>query len=83
MLSVEDNEMLTRVGAGTPMGELFRRFWLPALVTKEIAERNGPPVRIRILGEDLLAFRDSEGKVGIIGAHCPHRRAPLFFGRNE
>lgn len=83
MLSVEDNEMLTRVGAGTPMGELFRRFWLPALVTKEMPDRNGPPVRIRILGEDLLAFRDSEGKVGIIGAHCPHRRAPLFFGRNE
>ncbi|MDT7706933.1 MAG: phthalate 4,5-dioxygenase [Pseudonocardiales bacterium] len=83
MLSVEDNEMLTRVGAGTPMGELFRRFWLPALVTTEIPDHNGPPVRLRLLGEDLVAFRDSTGRVGIIGAQCPHRRAPLFFGRNE
>ena len=83
MLSVDDNEMLTRVGSGTPMGELFRRFWLPALTTTEIPDRNGPPVRVRLLGEDLLAFRDSDGRVGIIGAHCPHRRAPLFFGRNE
>src|ERR1700733_4400651 len=83
MLSVEENEMLTRVGAGTPMGELFRRFWLPALTTTEIPDRNGPPTRLRLLGEDLVAFRDSAGRVGIIGAHCPHRRAPLFFGRNE
>jgi nitrite reductase/ring-hydroxylating ferredoxin subunit len=83
MLSVEDNEILTRVGPGTPMGELFRRFWLPALVTGELPDRNGAPVRTRLLGEDLVAFRDSDGKVGILGARCPHRLAPLFFGRNE
>ena len=83
MLSVEENEMLTRVGAGTPMGELFRRFWLPALITSEISEPDGVPVRLRLLGEDLVAFRDTSGTVGIIGAFCPHKLAPLFFGRNE
>ena len=83
MLSVEENEMLTRVGAGTPMGELFRRFWLPALTSSEIAEKDEAPVRLRLLGEDLVAFRDSDGKVGILGARCPHKLAPLFFGRNE
>lgn len=83
MLSKEDNEALTRVGPNTLMGELFRRFWLPALLLKEVKERDGVPVRLRILGEDLLAFRDTNGKVGIIDAYCSHRRAPLFFGRNE
>src|ERR1019366_5903140 len=83
MLSTEENEMLTRVGGGTPMGEVFRRFWLPALVTSEIEERDAAPVRLRLLGEDLIALRDSNGKVGIIGARCPHKLAPLFFGRNE
>lgn len=83
MLSVEENEMLTRVGPGTPMGELFRRFWLPALITSEISERDGAPVRLRLLGEDLVAFRDTNGKVGIVSALCPHKLAPLFFGRNE
>lgn len=83
MLTEKLNEVLTRVGPGTPMGELFRRFWLPALVASEIAEPDSPPKRIRILCEDLLAFRDSSGKVGIIEAYCSHRLAPLFFGRNE
>jgi phenylpropionate dioxygenase-like ring-hydroxylating dioxygenase large terminal subunit len=82
MLSPEGNEILTRVGRGTPMGELFRRFWLPALLTRELTV-DGTPVRLRILGEDLVAFRDSNGRVGIVGAHCPHKGAPLFFGRNE
>lgn len=83
MLSAEDNEMLCRVGPGTPMGDLFRRFWLPALLEEELAKPDGPPVRLRLLGEDLVAFRDSEGRVGIVDAYCAHRRASLFFGRNE
>jgi phthalate 4,5-dioxygenase oxygenase subunit len=76
-------DVITRVGPGTPMGNLFRRFWLPALLSSELPEPDGTPVRIRILSEDLLAFRDSDGKVGIVGAYCTHKLAPLFFGRNE
>jgi len=83
MLSQEDNELLCRVGKGTPMGELLRRFWLPALLSAELAEPDGHPKRLRIMGEDLLAFRDSRGQVGIVEAYCPHKLAPLFFGRNE
>ena len=83
MLSQADNERLTRVGPGTPMGNLFRRYWLPALLAEEVPERDGPPKRVRLLGEDLIAFRDSDGVVALISAFCPHRRAPLFFGRNE
>ncbi|HMN82795.1 MAG TPA: Rieske 2Fe-2S domain-containing protein [Burkholderiaceae bacterium] len=83
MLSREDNETLTRVGPGTPMGELFRRFWLPALIADELPGPDCAPVRLRILCEDLLAFRDSDGRVGIVDAYCAHRGAPLFFGRNE
>src|SRR5579885_925174 len=82
MLS-EETELLCRVGPGTAMGELFRRFWLPALLKEEIPEPDCPPVRLRVLGEDLIAFRDSSGQPGIVGAHCPHRGASLFFGRNE
>jgi phenylpropionate dioxygenase-like ring-hydroxylating dioxygenase large terminal subunit len=65
------------------MGNLFRRFWLPALLSSEMPHPDSPPVRIRILGEDLLAFRDTTGRVGIVAAYCPHKLAPLFFGRNE
>ena len=83
MLSDEDNELLCRVGAGTPMGEVFRRFWLPALASAEMLQKDGAPRRLRLLGEDLIAFRNSNGEVGIIGAYCPHKLAPLFFGRNE
>ena len=83
MFSAETNEILTRVGAGTPMGDLMRRYWLPAVASAEIAAPDSPPVRIRLLGEDLIAFRDSEGRIGILGERCPHRRASLFFGRNE
>jgi phthalate 4,5-dioxygenase oxygenase subunit len=83
MLSAAQNERITRVGSGTPMGEVFRRYWLPALMSSELHENDGPPVRVRLLGEDLVAFRDSEGNVGLVSAFCPHRRAPLFFGRNE
>src|ERR1700754_4564350 len=83
MLRHDANETLSRVGKGTRMGELFRRFWLPALLTSEVAEPDCPPVRLKILGEDLVAFRDSRGRVGVLQAYCSHRLAPLFFGRNE
>lgn len=83
MLKKEDNERLTRVGPGTPGGELFRRYWMPAALSEELPEKDGAPLRVRLLGEDLIAFRDSEGNVGLVDAFCPHRRAPMFFGRNE
>ncbi len=83
MLSREDNEILTQVGPGTPMGDLLRRFWMPALLESEVTEPDGPPVRLRLLGEDLVAFRDSAGRLGILDAYCPHRRVHLYFGRNE
>ena len=83
MLSPEDNERLVRVGRGRPAGELLRRYWLPALLASELPEPDGAPVRVRLLGEDLIAFRDTQGRVGLVEAFCPHRRAPLFFGRNE
>jgi phthalate 4,5-dioxygenase oxygenase subunit len=82
MLTKEDNALLTQTGPGTPMGDLFRRFWLPALIPNELTS-DGVPVRLRIMSEDLIAFRDTDGKVGIIDALCPHKLAPLFFGRNE
>ena len=83
MLSKDDNERLTRVGPGTPMGNVFRRYWLPALLSSELKDKDGAPVRVRLLGEDLVAFRDTTGAVGLVDAYCAHRRAPLFFGRNE
>jgi len=83
MLSQEENELITRVGPGTPMGNLYRRFWLPALLPTEVPHADSDPIRFRILGEDLIAFRDSNAKVGFIANNCPHRGASLFFGRNE
>ena len=83
MLNREYNQLLTQVGRGTPMGELFRRFWLPALMPQEVPSSDCPPIRVRLLGEDLVAFRDSDGRVGLIAEACPHRGASLFFGRNE
>ncbi|HEX5368750.1 MAG TPA: Rieske 2Fe-2S domain-containing protein, partial [Dehalococcoidia bacterium] len=83
MLSVDDNQTLIQIGPGQPMGETFRRFWIPALLSEEVASVDGAPVRLRLLGEDLVAFRDTNGNVGIFDAYCPHRNAPLFFGRNE
>lgn len=83
MLSDQDNELLCRVGAGTAMGEVFRRFWMPAILASELPEPDAPPKRLRILGEDLVAFRNTEGKVGILEAYCPHKLAPLYWGRNE
>jgi phthalate 4,5-dioxygenase oxygenase subunit len=83
MLSREENELLTRTDPGMPAGNYFRRFWLPALLPSELPAADCPPVRVRLLGEDLIAFRDSHGKVGLVEEACPHRRASLFFGRNE
>ncbi|WP_246726585.1 Rieske 2Fe-2S domain-containing protein [Antarcticirhabdus aurantiaca] len=65
------------------MGQLMRRHWIPALLSEQLAERDGAPVRVRLFGEDLVAFRDSDGEIGILGEYCPHRKASLFFGRNE
>lgn len=83
MLNAADNELLTRTGAGTPMGEYFRRFWMPVLLSWQLPEPDCPPVRLTVMGEALLAFRDTEGRVGLIEPRCPHRGADLFFGRNE
>jgi phenylpropionate dioxygenase-like ring-hydroxylating dioxygenase large terminal subunit len=83
MLTPEENERVTRVGPGTPMGKYMRRFWWPMCLSSELPERDGAPLRVRMLGEDLIAYRDTEGMVGLVDAYCPHRRAPLFFGRNE
>ena len=83
MLSASDNELLTRSGAETPAGRYLRRFWLPVALSREVPEPDGPPIRLKVMGEDLLAFRDSKGRVGVIEPRCPHRGANLFFGRNE
>ena len=82
MLSKENTELLCRVGPGTPAGDLMRQYWLPLVYSWEL-EPDGNPLRVRILGEDLIAWRDTDGKPGFIAANCPHRGASLFFGRNE
>jgi phenylpropionate dioxygenase-like ring-hydroxylating dioxygenase large terminal subunit len=83
MLSQGENEYLCRISPGTPMGTLLRRFWMPALISTEVPEPDCSPIRLRLLGEDLVAFRDTTGHVGLIQNNCPHRGASLFFGRNE
>jgi phthalate 4,5-dioxygenase oxygenase subunit len=83
LLTAEDNELLTRSGPGTPLGEALRRYWVPALLSEELPAPDCSPLRARLLGEDLVAFRDSSGQVGLVDAHCAHRGASLFFGRNE
>ncbi len=83
MLTREENELICRTGPGTPMGELFRRFWLPAALSSDLPEPDCPPIRLKILGEPLIAYRDSSGRPGILDRNCPHRLADLFFGRNE
>ena len=79
----ETVELLVRTGPGTPMGRLMRRYWVPVMLASEVAERDGPPVRVKILGERLLAFRDTEGRLGLIDEFCAHRGVSLFLGRNE
>src|SRR5207237_4161232 len=83
MLKQEDNELVTRVGPGTPMGNLMREYWVPAMLSSELPQADADPVRVKLLGEQLIGFRDSNGKVGLLANNCPHRGASLFFGRNE
>ena len=83
MLSREDNELLCRVGRGTPMGTLMREYWVPAGLSSELPEPEGSPLRVRLLGEDLIAYRTAAGAVGLMQNACPHRGASLFYGRNE
>ncbi|MDB5410265.1 MAG: (2Fe-2S)-binding protein [Rhodospirillales bacterium] len=83
MMKPEDNELLVRVGPGTAMGALFRRFWLPVMLSDELSEPDCTPVRVNVLGEKLIAFRDTNGRIGLLDAYCTHRRANLFWGRNE
>jgi phenylpropionate dioxygenase-like ring-hydroxylating dioxygenase large terminal subunit len=82
-MTATENQFLTRIGPGTPMGQLMRQYWIPALQSTDLPEPDGTPVRVRLLGENLVAFRNSEGRVGLIDHVCPHRCASLFFGRNE
>ena len=83
MLSAADNERLTRTGPGTAMGRYFRSFWLPVALSRELPEPDGAPIRLKVMDEDLVAFRAADGRVGLIDPVCPHRGANLFFGRNE
>jgi phenylpropionate dioxygenase-like ring-hydroxylating dioxygenase large terminal subunit len=79
----EENEFLTRTGPGMRMGELFRRYWIPAMLADDLTGHDCAPVRVTLLGENLVAFRDTDGKIAFIGEQCPHRGASLFLGRNE
>ena len=83
MLTREQNDLLTRTGPATPMGNLLRRYWIPALLAEELQEADGPPVRVKLLSERLVAFRDTQGRVGLIDEFCAHRGVSLWFGRNE
>ena len=82
-LTAEQQQTLVSTNAGTPMGALFRRYWIPALLAEELPEPDCPPVRVRLLGEDLIAFRDTAGRLGLVEGFCPHRGVSLFFARNE
>src|SRR5258706_7997024 len=83
MFPVERNELLTRLGGATPRGELCRRYWLPVLLGEELPEPDCAPVRVKLLGERLIAFRDTQGRIGLIEEFCAHRGVSLWFGRNE
>jgi phthalate 4,5-dioxygenase len=83
MLRKEQNDLLTQTGPGTPMGELFRHYWIPALLAEELPENECPPVRVKLLSERLVAFRDTQGRYGLIDEFCAHRGVSLWFGRNE
>jgi phthalate 4,5-dioxygenase len=83
VLSKEENELITRVGPGTPMGNLMREYWVPAMLSSELPTPGSPPVRVMLLGEKLIGFRDGDGRVGLLENSCPHRGASLFFGRTD
>jgi len=82
-MTVEQNALLTQTGPGTPMGDVFRRYWLPVLLANELPEPDGAPLRVTILSERLIAFRDSDGELGLMDEFCAHRGVSLWFGRNE
>src|SRR5205809_7538785 len=82
MLTVEENELITRTGPGTPGGDLLRRYWQPAALSEEVPP-GGAPIPVRLLGEDLVLFRDEQGRPGLLGIHCSHRGADLSYGRPE
>ena len=79
MLTYQENEVLTQTDPGTPMGEVIRRYWVPALLSSEIPEPDSPPVRVRLLGEQLIAFRDTSGRIGLLEEFCAHRPSPVIF----
>ena len=81
MITHEQNEVLTRTGPGTPMGELFRRHWIPALMSEELPRPNCPPVQVQLLSERLIAFRDTQGRLGLMDEYCAHRGVSLWFGQ--
>jgi nitrite reductase/ring-hydroxylating ferredoxin subunit len=83
MLPAEENRLITRTGPGTPMGELFRRYWLPAMLSEELPDRDCTPVKLTLLSEDLVVFRDTSGRIGVLDRFCPHRNASLYWGRSE
>ena len=83
MLKQEINDLLTQTGPGKPMGALFRQYWLPVLLAEELPENDCAPVRVKLLGELMIAFRDTEGRYGLIDEFCAHRGVSLWFGRNE
>ena len=83
MMNHEENELLCRVEGDAPMGRLMRRHWMPICLVEEVSEPDGTPAKARAFGEDLVVFRDSDGRVGVMDEYCPHRRASLVYGRNE
>ena len=83
MLKKEQNDLVTQTGPGTAMGNLFRRYWLPVLLSEQLPIPDGEPVRVTILSEKLIAFRDTSGRLGLIDEFCAHRGVSLWFGRNE
>jgi phthalate 4,5-dioxygenase oxygenase subunit len=82
-LSHEENDLITRTGPGTPMGNVLRRYWIPILLERELDQPDGEPVKVQVLGEQLVAFRDTDGRIGLLEEFCPHRRVSLWLGRNE
>jgi phthalate 4,5-dioxygenase oxygenase subunit len=80
---VHESEFITRTGPRTPMGQLLRRYWAPVLLAEELPANACPPVRVKVLSERMVAFRDSNGPYGLIDEFCPHRGVSLWFGRNE
>ena len=83
MMTPEENDLLCRVEGDAPMGQIMRRHWIPACLSEEVAEPDCAPLRVRLLGDDMVVFRDTAGRLGALDALCPHRRAPLYLGRNE